>query len=64
MTLNLPDAEMAELDRIAFERDMSKIAVVRQALRLMRAFDERASKGGRIIHETAEGERLELVSLA
>src|SRR5690606_23235705 len=34
MTLNLPEPEMTALDTLATEKDMSKTAVLRQALRM------------------------------
>lgn len=45
MTLNLPDAEMAYIEARAAECDMSKTAVVRQAVRLYQLVTERLKAG-------------------
>jgi len=45
MTLNLSDQEMAVLDAMSAEFDMSKTAVVRQALRLYHLVQTRMKAG-------------------
>jgi hypothetical protein len=45
MTLNLTDAEMAALDTLATEHDLSKTAVMRQALRLYQLVNHRIKAG-------------------
>ena len=45
MTLNLPDAEMAYIEQRALECDMSKTAVVRQAIRLYQLVNIRLAAG-------------------
>lgn len=49
MTLNLSVVEMRVLDRLAEEHDMSKTAVIRQALRFYQLAHERA-KAGETLH--------------
>lgn len=64
MTLTLTDAEMAALDRLSNSKDMTKVAVVRQALRLYQALDERLSRGDKVyVEDEAKKEKAELVVL-
>lgn len=49
MTLNLSAVEMQVLDRLSAEHDMSKTAVIRQALRFYQLVHERA-KAGETVH--------------
>lgn len=51
MTLNLTEAEMEILDRLSVEKDMSKTAVLRQALRLYQIVNSRLSKGEKLFFE-------------
>ena len=51
MTLNLSDEEMAVLDELATKKDLSKTAVIRQALRLYQVVDARLSAGEKLIFE-------------
>ena len=51
MTLNLTDAEMAALERLAVEKDISKTAVMRQALRLYQMIDGRIKDGDKLFFE-------------
>ena len=44
MTLNLTHAEMAALEELADKKELSKTAVLRQALRLYQAVDARLAK--------------------
>ncbi len=55
MTLNLPEAEMAALDELAGEKDMSKTAVLRQALRLYQLVHIRTRDGWEIDFVDAQG---------
>lgn len=45
MTLNLSDEEMAVVERLSEEHDMSKTAVLRQALRLYQFVQQRMADG-------------------
>ena len=49
MTLNLTDAEMRALESISTQKDLSKTAVIRQALRLYQLLDMRLAKGEKAI---------------
>ena len=51
MTLNLTDAEMEALESIAASKDLSKTAIVRQALRLYQLVDERTRGGNKLFLE-------------
>ena len=48
MTLNLTDAEMRVLESLSTQKDLSKTAVIRQALRLYQLLDTRLSKGEKL----------------
>lgn len=64
MTLMLTDAEMAALDRLSETKDMTKAALIRQALRLYQALDERLSRGDKVyVEDEAKKEKAELVVL-
>ncbi len=49
MTLNLSPVEMQALDQLCLEHDMSKTAVLRQALRLYQSLHQHLKNGERII---------------
>lgn len=51
MTLNLTDAEMGVLEDICTRKDLSKTAVLRQALRLYQAVEARLERGGKLFFE-------------
>ena len=51
MTLNLTDAEMRVLESLSAQKDLSKTAVIRQALRLYQLLDARLSKGEKLFFE-------------
>ena len=51
MTLNLTDAEMAVLQQMSQEKDMSKTAIMRQALRLYQLVDARLRAGEKVFFE-------------
>lgn len=55
MTLNLTDAEMALLEVLCAKKDLSKTAVLRQALRLYQLVEDRHEKGDRIFFEDDKG---------
>jgi hypothetical protein len=56
MTLNLTDAEMQVLENLSTRKDLSKTAVLRQALRLYQLVDVRLSEGGKLYLESADKE--------
>jgi hypothetical protein len=51
MTLNLTDAEMQVLDELCEKKDLSKTAVLRQALRLYQLVEMRVERGGKLFFE-------------
>lgn len=51
MTLNLTDAEMEALEGLSQQKDISKTAVIRQALRLYQAIDARVQRGEKLLIE-------------
>lgn len=64
MTLNLTDAEMAVLEQLSAEKDMSKTAILRQALRLYQVINERLRTGDKLFFEDIVAkEKKELVVL-
>lgn len=64
MTLNLTDAEMQALQELCDKKDLSKTAVLRQALRLYQLVDGRIEQGGKLFFEDeAKKEKAELMVL-
>lgn len=64
MTLNLTDAEMRVLEDLSERKDLSKTAVLRQALRLYQRLDARVEKGDKLVIENDEtNEKAELMIL-
>lgn len=62
MTLNLTDAEMAVLEALSEKKEMSKTAVLRQALRLYHLFDLRIERGEKLFFEDeAKKEKAEVM---
>lgn len=51
MTLNLTPREMEVLDELASRKDLSKTAVIRQALRLYHLLDVRLAAGEKLFIE-------------
>lgn len=51
MTLNLTDAEMGALEELSARKDLSKTALLRQALRLYQLVDSRFDKGDKLFFE-------------
>lgn len=64
MTLNLTDAEMQALQDLCDKKDLSKTAVLRQALRLYQLVDVRLEQGGKLFFEDeSKKEKAELMVL-
>lgn len=64
MTLNLTDAEMSALEQLSVQKDISKTAVLRQALRLYQLVDARVTRGEKLMFENeAKSEKAELMML-
>lgn len=51
MTLNLTEVEMTVLEDLCAQKDLSKTAVLRQALRLYQAIERRLERGGKLFFE-------------
>ena len=51
MTLNLTDAEMSALDDLSARKDLTKTAVLRQALRLYQTIEIRIERGDKLLFE-------------
>jgi len=64
MTLNLTEKEMQVLDELCARKGLNKTALLRQALRLYQAVDQRLEQGERLIFESDDkSEKAELVVL-
>jgi len=64
MTLNLSDEEMRVLDSLAERKDLTKTAVLRQALRLYQMVSVRGERGEKLVFENEETkEKAELMLL-
>jgi predicted transcriptional regulator len=62
MTLNLTDAEMRVLDDLSERKDLTKTAVLRQALRLYQTIEARLDRGDKLLFENdATKEKAELM---
>jgi predicted transcriptional regulator len=51
MTLNLTEAEMKALSELADRKEISKTAIIRQALRLYQLVDNRIARGEKFFFE-------------
>jgi len=64
MTLNLTDAEMRALEELSAKKELTKTAVIRQALRLYQTIEARVLKGEKLVFENdATKEKAELMLL-
>ena len=64
MTLNLTDVEMQVLDDLSQRKELSKTALIRQALRLYQSVDARLQRGEKLLFENeATKEKAELMLL-
>ncbi len=64
MTLNLTDAEMCALEELSVRKDLSKTAVLRQALRLYQTLEARIERGDKLMLENDQTrEKAELMLL-
>jgi hypothetical protein len=64
MTLNLTEAEMQALEALSASKDMTKTAILRQALRLYQLIDARLQHGEKLVFEGKDaGEKKELFVL-
>ena len=63
MTLNLTAAEMEVLEDLSARKDLSKTAVLRQALRLYQMVDVRLAKGDKLFFEDELEKKAEVMVL-
>ena len=64
MTLNLTNAEMSVLEDLCAKKDLSKTALLRQALRLYQLVEARVEKGDKLFFEDdATKEKAEVMML-
>ena len=63
MTLNLTDAEMRVLEELCAKKDLSKTALLRQALRLYQVVEARLDKGDKLFFEDDKKEKAEVMML-
>ena len=63
MTLNLTDTEMAALEVLCQKKDLSKTAVLRQALRLYQMVDVRLERGDKLFFEDESKAKAEVMVL-
>lgn len=63
MTLNLSDTEMRALEAMCEQKDLSKTAVIRQALRLYQLVDARLASGGKLFFEDSKKGKAELIAV-
>jgi predicted transcriptional regulator len=57
MTLNLTEAEMRVLDALAKKKDLTKTAVVRQAIRLYQMIEARMAAGEKLVFEDEKAQK-------
>jgi len=57
MTLNLTDAEMRVLEDLARKKDLTKTAVVRQAIRLYQMIEVRLGQGEKLVFEDEKAQK-------
>lgn len=63
MTLNLSAVEMAALEQLCAEQDLSKTAVMRQALRMYQLIHERLKAGEKISFSGDEKRAIEFAAI-
>ena len=54
MTLNLTEAEMGVLEVLSTRKDLSKTALMRQALRMYQLVDARLERGDKLFFENKD----------
>lgn len=65
MTLNLTDAEMKAVEDLCERKDLSKTAIIRQALRLYQNVELRLEKGEKLYFENeATHDKAEIMMLS
>lgn len=57
MTLNLTEAEMRALEDLASKKDLTKTAVIRQAIRLYQLIEARLAAGEKLVFEDEKAQK-------
>ena len=57
MTLNLTETEMRALEELASKKDLTKTAVIRQAIRLYQMIEARLSAGEKLVFEDEKAQK-------
>jgi predicted transcriptional regulator len=57
MTLNLTDAEMRAVEDLASKKDLTKTAVIRQAIRLYQLIEARLAAGEKLVFEDEKAQK-------
>jgi predicted transcriptional regulator len=57
MTLNLSEAEMQALEELSRRKELTKTAVIRQALRLYQLVEARVGQGDKLFFEDAKAKK-------
>lgn len=57
MTLNLTEAEMQAVEDLAKKKDLTKTAVIRQAIRLYQLIDARLALGEKLVFEDEKAQK-------
>ena len=57
MTLNLTEAEMGVLEELAKKKELTKTALIRQALRLYQMIEARLSAGEKLFFEDDQAQK-------
>lgn len=57
MTLNLTEAEMRVLEELAKKKDLTKTAILRQALRLYQMIDAKMAAGEKLFFEDEKAQK-------
>jgi hypothetical protein len=63
MTLNLTDPEMRVVEELCSKKDISKTALLRQALRLYQLVEMRTERGEKFFFEDEDKKKAELMLL-
>ena len=63
MTLNLTEAEMEAVEELASRKELTKTAVLRQALRLYQLVDTRLEQGEKLFFEDKKKAKSEVMVL-
>lgn len=63
ISLNLTESELELLNELSEKKEMSKSAVLRQALRMMGVMEQRITQGEKLYFESLDKEKSELLLL-